>query len=143
MGDKIIFHLKNILKLIGIIYIFLVIKNILQIFFGLFTTFTDIEMYTIYNIHDSAYSLAIIIFYDFFAFVVMIYIWIFLFLYLLILEYKNKIWIQILYSVAIYLLAIFIFNRGEINDWFIIISVILGISNWWMFEKWIINNDNL
>lgn len=137
------FHLKNILKLIGIMYIFLVVKNILQVSLGLFTTLTDIEMYTIYNIHHSAYSLAVIIFYDFFAFVMMIYIWAFLFLYLIILEYKNKIWIQILYSVTIYLLAIFIFNKGEINDWFIIISVILGISNWWMFEKWIINNHNL
>ncbi len=132
------FHLKNTVILIGIMYIFLIVKNILQILFGLLTSFTNVEVYTIYNIKQSTFSLAIVIFYDFFAFVIMIYIWAFLLLYLIILEYKNKMWIHMLYSVIIYLLAIFIFNKGEINDFFIIISILLGILNWYLFKKWIV-----
>ncbi len=119
-------------------YIFLIVKNILQILFGLLTSYTDVEPYTIYNIKQSSFSLAIIIFYDFFAFVIMIYIWAFLLLYLIILEYKNKMWIHMVYSVIIYLLAIFTFNKGEINDFFIFISILLGILNWYLFKKWIV-----
>lgn len=138
MGDRIMFHLKNTVKLTGIMYIFLIVKNIFQILFGLLTSYTEVEPYTIYNIKQSTFSLANIIFYDFFAFVMMIYLWAFLLLYLIILEYKNKMWIHMLYSVIIYLLAIFTFNKGEINDFFIFISILLGILNWYLFKKWII-----
>lgn len=65
MGDRIMFHLKNTVILIGIMYIFLIVKNILQILFGLLTSYTDVEPYTIYNIKQSSFSLAIIIFMTF------------------------------------------------------------------------------
>ncbi len=53
--------LNNLLKLVAIMYIFILFKNILQLIFGyLFSTETDIKFYKIYNIQRTVVSFPIL-----------------------------------------------------------------------------------
>ena len=64
----------NVFKLIGIMYISISLKNILQIFLGYLSIENDIKIYKIYNIKNTVYSLEyifqLIIIYDYFIFAI-------------------------------------------------------------------------
>ena len=131
-------------KLIGIMYISIGLKNILQIIFGtIFNTDHDIKIYKLINLkRESSLEginllFQVILGYDFFIFVIVAYLWVYLFLYLMVSLIGNKLWLQISYPIIIYLITILFFDHFHPNILFIVITVVLGFSNWWMFKKWI------
>ncbi|PIF45736.1 hypothetical protein CLU96_2747 [Chryseobacterium sp. 52] len=119
-------------------YIFILFKNALQLIFGyLFTSATDIKFYKIYNIEESIYPIEFVIIlmllyecliYGF------IYFGIFLILYFFVLTYGNKLFIHIIYLIVMYCLIVF--GVDEFNIFFLLIMIISGILNWWLFKKW-------
>jgi hypothetical protein len=134
----------NMFKLIGIMYISIGLKNILQIIFGtIFNTDHDIKIYKLINLkRESSLEginllFQVILGYDFFIFVIVAYLWVYLFLYLMVSLIGNKLWLQISYPIIIYLITILFFDHFHPNILFIVITVVLGFSNWWMFKKWI------
>lgn len=135
--------LNNILKLVGIMYCAIIIKNVLQLVFGyLFTSTTDIKFYKIYNIQQSIYSLdtviILMILYECCIYA-LIYFAVFLILYFITLNYGNKLLIHIIYLVIIYCLIILTVGivKEEFNIFYLLIMIILGTLNWWLFKKWI------
>lgn len=131
----------NVFKLIGIMYISISLKNILQIFLGYLSIENDIKIYKIYNIKNTVYSLEyifqLIIIYDYFIFAIIAYFWVFIILFFLTKKIGNKLWIHISYSLSIYLLAITYYDPFHYNILFILIAIFLGYANWWLFKKWI------
>jgi hypothetical protein len=132
----------NMFKLIGVMYISIFLKNILQLFLGyLFSTDTDIKIYKVYDIKKSSYTLDYVIelmlLYDFFIFVTIAYLWIYLSLYLIITLIGNKLWFHIIYTIVIYLITILFFDHFHPNILFIIITILLGMLNWYLFKRWI------
>ena len=131
----------NVFKLIGIMYISISLKNILQIFLGYLSIENDIKIYKIYNIKNTVYSLEyifqLIIIYDYFIFAIIAYFWVFIILFFLTKKIGNKLWILISYSLSIYLLAITYYDPFHYNILFIFITIFLGYVNWWLFKKWI------
>ena len=131
----------NVFKLIGIMYISISLKNILQIFLGYLSIENDIKIYKIYNIKNTVYSLEyifqLIIIYDYFIFAIIAYFWVFIILFFLTKKIGNKLWIHISYSLSIYLLAITYYDTFHYNILFIFITIFLGYVNWWLFKKWI------
>jgi hypothetical protein len=131
----------NVFKLIGIMYISISLKNILQIFLGYLSIENDIKIYKIYNIKNTVYSLEyifqLIIIYDYFIFAIIAYFWVFIILFFLTKKIGNKLWIHISYSLSIYLLAITYYDPFHYNILFIFITIFLGYVNWWLFKKWI------
>lgn len=131
---------QNILRLVMIVYIFILVKNIFQLSFGyVFTSETDIKFYKIYNIQKSNYGLdyviILIFLYEFLVFSIL-YFLTFLCLYFLTSFFGNKFWIHVLYLIAIYLAIIFAGN--EIKDFnipFFVIILLLSVLNWFLFEK--------
>ena len=131
----------NVFKLIGIMYISISLKNLLQIFLGYLSIENDIKIYKIYNIKNTVYSLEyifqLIIIYDYFIFAIIAYFWVFIILFFLTKKIGNKLWIHISYSLSIYLLAITYYDPFHYNILFIFITIFLGYVNWWLFKKWI------
>lgn len=130
---------KNLYKLIGITYISICLKNILQILVGtLFNSKGELSFYSLNNenVYSFKYILWIIILYDFFL-LLLFYIAIYFLLYYVIKIKGNKLWIQISYIAIIYSFAMFIIEHGNYYIEYTIIPIILGFSNWWMFKKWI------
>ena len=134
----------NIFKLIGIMYISISLKNILQILLGtIFNTEDDIKIYKLINIRSESslegvsLLFQVILGYDFFIFVAIAYLWIYVFLYLVVTLIGNKLWFHIIYTIAIYLITILFFDHFHPNILFILITIVLGFVNWWMFKKWI------
>ena len=131
----------NVFKLIGIMYISISLKNILQIFLGYLSIENDIKIYKIYNIKNTVYSLEyifqLIIIYDYFIFAIIAYFWVFIILFFLTKKIGNKLWIHISYSLSIYFLAITYYDPFHYNILFIFITIFLGYVNWWLFKKWI------
>ena len=142
MKNQLLIFLKNVFKLIGIMYISIGLKNILQILFGtLFSSETDIKVYKIYSFVESVYSIdfiiKLILLYDFFIFVVLAYFWIYLLLYFIIAKFNNKLWLHISFTFIVFILIITYFDPFHYNILFYIITVILGYLNWWLFKKWL------
>lgn len=132
--------LNNLPKLIAIMYIFILLKNILQLILGyLFSTETDIKFYKIYNIQKSVYTLDFAIFlmltYEFFLFA-LIYLLIFLILYFFTKRCGNKLWIHTVYFLILYSLVI-LMTKDNFNIFYLIIMIIAGMLNWFLFKKWI------
>lgn len=131
---------QNILRLVIIAYIFILVKNIFQLFFGyLFTSETDIKFYKIYNIQKSNYGLdyvlILIFLYEFLIFSIL-YFLTFLCLYFLTSFFGNKFWMHALYLIAIYLAIIFARNEiKEFNIPFFVIILLLSVLNWFLFKK--------
>jgi hypothetical protein len=122
-------------------YIAIIVKNILQLVFGyLSNSERDIKLYKLYNLQDSNYTYAFLIqlvfIYDFFLAVSM-YLPLYLILFLIVKTYGNKFWFQIFYILGIYLLTVCFFDNGNFNYLFMIITILLGIQNWYLFKKWI------
>jgi len=133
---------NNLLRLVGIMYIAIIVKNILQLLFGyLSNSESDIKLYKLYNLQESNYSYAFLIqlifIYDFIFVAVFVYFPLYLILFLIVKVYGNKFWFQILYILVIYILTIYYFDNGNVNIFFIIITILLGILNWYLFKKWI------
>lgn len=125
-------------------YIAISLKNLLQVIYGTISNYTEVaQMYRLINLKketsfDGLIGLLYIVFvYDFIIFVIIFYFLIYLILYTLIAKFGNKLWIQILYVIIIYFVTITYFDPFNYNFFFILISVIIGYCNWWLFEKWI------
>jgi len=117
-------------------------KNILQLILGyLSNSESDIKLYKLYNLQESNYScgflLQLIFIYDFLFLAVIFYLPLYLILYLIITGFGNKVWLQIFYPVAIYLLVIYFLDRGSFNYLFIFITILVGSLNWYSFKKYI------
>jgi len=126
-------------KLIGVTYISICIINVLQILFAtVFNTDGYLKFYSLRE--ENVYSLKLILFYillyDFFI-LFLFYFCIYLLLYYIVKIFGNKIWIQVFYILLIYSAAMFIREHGNFHIEYIIIPVILGFANWWMFKKWV------
>lgn len=134
----------NLFKLIGIMYISISLKNFLQIFLGTLTNYDGVtKPYRLINLNKQPTfelkksMIELIFLYDYILFIVIFYIWFFLILFFLTKKFGNKLWIHISYSLCIYLLAITYYDPFHYNLLFIVISLFLGYTNWWMFKKWI------
>lgn len=133
--------LNNIFKLIVIMYFGILSKNTLQLILGyLSNSESDIKLYKLYNLQDSNYSygflLRLIFIYDFLFLAIIFYLPLYLILYLFITAFGNKIWLQIFYPVAIYLLVIYFLGISSFNYLFIFITILVGLLNWCLFKKW-------
>lgn len=133
----------NILKLIGIMYIAIGLKNILQLLLGtLFNSEHDAKVYKLINLdmrstlNTKLGLIELMLMYDFIVFVFIAYLWIYLILYLIINLTGNRFWFQLLYPVIVYFTTI-LFIEFNPNILFILITLILGFTNWWLFKKWI------
>lgn len=131
---------NNLLKLVGIMSIAIIVKNILQLVFGyLSNSESDIKLYKLYNLQDSNYTyvflIQLVFIYDFFL-AVFIYLPLYLILFLIVKTYGNKFWFQIFYTLCIYLLTVCFFDNGKLNYLFMIITILLGVHNWYLFKKW-------
>lgn len=134
----------NIIKLIGVMYISITLKNILQIFFGTLTNYSEVaQIYRLVNLqketsYENVVRLLYILFaYDYLIFGVLFYFWFFIILYFLIKKFGNKLSIHIFYILFIYFTIITYFDPFHYNVLFILTSICLGYANWWMFKKWI------
>jgi hypothetical protein len=143
--QKLLNDIINIFKLIGIMYISISLKNILQILFGTLFGYSGIaESYGLINLKQylsfeaKINIISIMMIYDFTLFTLLFYFWLFLLSYLVFALIGNKLWFHIVYSIVIYLLIIFRFDNFRLNILFIIITIILGCANWWMFKKYLL-----
>lgn len=134
----------NMLKLVGIMYISIGLKNILQIIIGTITDYNQVaKVYSLVNLKkrlswDNKIGLIeILLIYDFVIFAIAFYLWGFLLLYILTVVLGNKLWLHIFYAIAIYLIIILFFDHFHPNFLFILITIFLGYANWVMFKKWI------
>ncbi len=123
-------------------YIAIIFKNILQLVFGyLSNSESDIKLYKLYNLQDSIYSYTflfqLIFIYDLLFLVVVLYLPLYLILFLIVKVYGNKFWLQILYVVGLYILTIYFLDNGNFNTLFIVITVLIGMLNWYLFKRWI------
>ena len=134
---------KDGLKLIAIMYIFILSKILLQLVFGyVFSIETDIKFYKIYNIQKSIYTidyvLLLAILYECIIFVIAYFLF-FSILYFIVVKYGNKLWIHSIYFSSIYAIIIFAINNrmDDFNIFYLSMMFILGILNWYLFKKWI------
>lgn len=132
-------NIKNLYKLLIITFLSVIIKNLLQILFA--TSFKSAGELRFYNLNqENVYSFKFILFniilYDFIL-LFLFYIIMYLILFFVVKDFGNKIWIQILYISIIYLLAMLIKEHGNFYFEYVIISILIGFSNWLMFKKWI------
>ncbi len=130
---------QNLYKLIGVTYLFICLKTLLQILFA--TIFITEGYLNFYSLREqNAYSLKTILFYTFlydFFILFLFYLAVFLLLYYIVKTFGNKIWIQVFYILLIYSSAMFIKEHGDFHIEYIIIPMMLGFANWWMFKKWL------
>ncbi len=134
---------KDGLKLIVIMYIFILSKILLQLVFGyVFSIETDIKFYKIYNIQKSIYTvdyvLLLAILYECIIFVIAYFLF-FLILYFIVVNYGNKLWLHSIYFSSIYVIIIFAINNRmtDFNIFYLSMMFILGVLNWYLFKKWI------
>lgn len=135
---------KDGLKLIVIMYIFILSKILLQLVFGyVFSIETDIKFYKIYNIQKSVYTinyvLLLAILYECIIFVIAYFLFFFI-LYFIVVNYGNKLWLHSIYFSSIYVIIIFAINNrmDDFNIFYLSMMFILGVLNWYLFKKWII-----
>ncbi len=134
--------LNNFLKLVGIMYIAIIVKNVFQFIFGyLSNSESDIKLYKLYNLQDSNYSygflIQLIFIYDFLFLAVSIYLPAYMILFFFVKIYGNKFWFHILYIMGLYTITIYFFDNGNLNILFIIITILMGTLNWYLFKQWI------
>lgn len=134
----------NMFKLIGIMYISISLKNFLQLILGTLLNFEhDAKAYKLLNLgmrssfESKVGLIQLMLIYDFIIFVLIAYLWIFLLLYVLVVIFGNKLWLHISYAVLVYLITILFFDHFHPNALFVLITIFLGYTNWWMFERWI------
>ncbi|VFB02561.1 Uncharacterised protein [Chryseobacterium taihuense] len=135
---------KDGLKLIVIMYIFILSKILLQLVFGyVFSIETDIKFYKIFNIQKSVYTIDYVLFltilYECIIFVIAYFLF-FLILYFIVVNYGNKLWLHSIYFSSIYVIIIFAINyrMDDFNIFYLSMMFILGVLNWYLFKKWII-----
>ncbi|WP_169236351.1 hypothetical protein [Chryseobacterium antibioticum] len=134
--------LNNVPNLIATMYFGITAKNILQLILGyLSNSESDIKLYKLYNLQESSYSygflLQLILIYDFLFLAITFYLPLYLILYLIVVKFGNKIWIQIFYTLGVYLVIVYFFDKNNLNNLFVFITILTGILNWYMFRKWI------
>jgi len=128
----------NLLKLISIMYVSIILKNILQILLG--TIFNSSKSTGLINLRnflgiETLYlNFKFIFLYDFILLVLFAYFWIYLLLYLVVLLIGNKLWFHVIYMLLLFVLLQLI-EQLEFSSLFILIALILGIANWKMFKK--------
>lgn len=134
---------ENFPKLILTIITFVFVKNILQIFFGIISNSPNRQYDSLILINPLNFTGATLKFYIFYFFLYEIviigssaYLLLYICLFLLIKRFGNKLIIQILYFLIMYNIAIIFFNT-QINFLCLLIAIILGILNWYIFKKYI------
>ncbi|CAA7387172.1 hypothetical protein CHRY9393_01479 [Chryseobacterium fistulae] len=123
-------------------YCAIFVKNVFQLVLGYFSNSSnDIKLYKLYNLSQSNYSygflIQLIVIYDFILLAISVYFPIYLILYLLINNVGNKIGLQISYILILYLVVNYFFNNGNWDILFVIITIIIGLLNWFLFKKWV------
>ena len=144
MIKQLLIFIKNIFKLIGIMYISISLKNLLQISIGTLTNYSEVtKPYRLINLTKRSNfearlnHLKLIFLYDYLLFALIAYLWLFIILYLLVAKYGNRLGIHICYIILVYLIVVTYFDPFKYNILFMLISLMLGFSNWWLFKKWI------
>jgi len=131
---------NNIFRLIGIMYISIGLKNILQILFATIFTITEpkaiINLRKILSLEQLCLSLKVVFIYDFILLAFTLYLIAYFLLYLFAQLLGNKFLLHIIYMISMYVVMLFV-NRIDLNIFFLIIVFILGSANWWMFKKWL------
>lgn len=131
--------IESIFRLFLIILVTILTKVFLQISFGtiLQVPRKPINALELFNGKEITFSYLIYyLMYEFF-YIFLFYIWIYIILYFIIAKLGNKISIHLFYWLLIYNLAVLIFNREKVDFSSILIVIILGIMNWWMFKKYV------
>ena len=144
MGKQLIIFIKNFFILIVIMYISITVKNVLQ--FALGTSFNYSEVakpYRLINLNKQPNfelkknMIELVFLYDYILFALAAYLWIFLILYIIVTVKGNKLWIQISYTMIIYFIIVTYFDPFHYNIFFILITMLLGFINYFLFKKWI------
>ncbi|PIF44416.1 hypothetical protein CLU96_1384 [Chryseobacterium sp. 52] len=132
---------KNFPKLILATFFFIFAKNLLQIFFGVIFNSTNKQYDSLIlinplNFSDSTLKLYILYFflYEMLIIGLSVYLLLYNILFFIIKRFGNKLSLQILYLLLIYNVSIIFFNT-PINFFCILIVVILGVLNWYIFKK--------
>lgn len=122
--------------------IFIVVKNLLQIFFGIIVDspakpFDTLNIINVLNFTKDSFEVYILYFflYEIITFGGVFYLWMYVLLFFIISKFGNKIALQILYILLVYNFAVLIFNDEKVNFYSIFIVIILGILNWFLFKK--------
>lgn len=136
--------LTTSLKLIVITFLFIILKIILQFFWGtIFESspypYNSLSIFNINNFFHDGFSFSniiLIVFYEFVLFFCAYYIWVFILLFFITTKMKrNSIVIHILYLLCVYFIACFIFNEQKIEFIGIVTTMILSIFNWSLFNR--------
>lgn len=130
----------NFLKLILIASITILSKVFLQIVLGtiLNLKLMPYDALKLYNGTGMIFSdILYFLFIEFIYYFVLYYLWLYIILYFIVLKLRNKISIQLFYWLLMYNFAVLFFNDEIVNFYSIIVVLILGTLNWWMFKKWI------
>ena len=133
---------RNLPKIFLMTIGFIVIKNILQISFGVISNapskpFDVLNIINIAKYTREGLMIYIIYFflYEIVIFGTTFYFLMYLLLFILIQKFGNRISIHILFLLLIYNFVIQIFNDDKVEFYSILIVILLGFSNWMMFRK--------
>lgn len=134
---------ENLPKIILATIFFVFIKNILQIFFGVISNSPNKQYDSLILINPLNFTGSTLKFYFFYFLLYEIviigasaYLFLYISLFLIVKKWGNQLFLQISYLFLIYILAITFFNT-PINLLCVLIVIILGISNWYTFKKYI------
>jgi hypothetical protein len=135
--------IKNLPKLFLTTIIFIFVKNILQVFFGVITNSYNKEYDSLILINPLNFTgstpkfyLFYFVLYELLIIGVSAYLLLYTCLFFIIRRFGNKISVQILYLLLAYYIAILFFNT-QIDFFCVLIAVILGLMNWYIFKKYI------
>lgn len=136
--------IDNLPKIFSITLIFITAKSIFQFIFGTLINAPIHPFDSLNIINGTSYSMDHFIsyfyyylLYEIIIFGTVFYFWMFVLLFFLIKKFGNKISLQILYLLIIYIFAVQIFNNEKVDIYPVLIVILLGLLNWWMFKKWI------
>lgn len=135
--------IDNLPKLLLTTLSFIFIKNMLQIIFGVITNSSNKQYDSLILINPINFTGSTLKFYMFYFIlyeVIIIglscYLVMYIFLFFIIKQFGNKIYIQILFPLVIYNVAIIFFNTS-LDIFYLLIIIILGFMNWKIFKKYI------
>lgn len=134
--------IENVPKLLLATIVFIFTKNILQIFFGIIVNSSNKEYDSLILINPLNFvsSTLKFYFYYFALYEVLIiglsvYLPLYICLFFIIRKFSNTISLQVLYLLIIYNVAIIFFNT-QIDFFCLLIVGILGLINWYIFNKY-------
>lgn len=136
--------IEKLPKIFLMTIIFIFVKNLLQIFFGIIINspaqpFDTLNLINVFNFTKDSFEIYIFYFflYEIIIFGGAFYLWMYVLLFFIISKFGNRITLQVLYLLLIYIFSVQIFNDEKVAFYPVLIVIILGILNWWLFKKWI------